>query len=108
IKYGDIYEELDETNVDRLVLDVPEPWNVVPHATRMLLPGGIFLSFLPTVLQVHRLVNELAQTSFQLIETVETLLRPWHVTQKSMRPTHRMVAHTGFITTARLCSPRPR
>ena len=109
IKYGDIYEQLDETNVDRLVLDVPEPWNVVPHATSILLPGGIFLSFLPTVLQVHKLVEELTnQTSFQLIETIETLLRPWHVTQKSMRPTHRMVAHTGFITTARLCSPRPR
>lgn len=109
IKYGDIYESLDETNIDRLVLDVPEPWHVVPHATQLLLPGGIFLSFLPTVLQVHKLVRELNdQKCFQLIETIETLVRPWHVTQKSMRPTHRMVAHTGFITTARLCSPRPR
>ena len=109
IKFGDIYQTLDETNVDRLVLDVPEPWYVVPHATRMLLPGGIFLSFLPTVLQVHKLVKELTnQTCFQLIETIESLVRPWHVTENSMRPTHRMVAHTGFITTARLCSPRPR
>ena len=105
---GDIYEGIQQEAVDRVVLDVPEPWNVVPHASAALKPGGILLCFLPTVLQVHRLAAALDEDGrFQLVETVETLLRPWHVTQQSMRPAHRMVAHSGFITTARRCEPRP-
>ena len=108
IKEGDIYQDIEEREVDRLILDVPEPWQVVPSASEALVPGGIFLSFLPTVLQVHRLVKTLnAELQYQLIEMVEVILRPWHVTQRSVRPAHRMVAHTGFITTARKCSPRP-
>lgn len=108
IKEGDIYESIPEVNVDRLVLDVPEPWHVAPLALEALVPGGIFLSFVPTVLQVHRLVEALnVQKRYQLIETVEVMLRPWHVTSRSVRPTHRMVAHTGFITTARKCAEKP-
>ena len=104
---NDIYEGITERNVDRLVLDVPEPWHVVPGAAQSLAMGGIFLSFLPTILQVHQLVQALSTDSrFQLIETVEVLLRPWSVTQRSVRPAHRMVAHSGFITTARRCSPK--
>ena len=105
---GDVYQGIRERGVDRVVLDVPEPWHAVPHVGDALSRGGIFLSFLPTVLQIHRLVEALtADARFQLIETVEVLLRPWNVTQRSVRPVHRMVAHTGFITTARLCAPKP-
>ena len=105
---GDIYQGIREKDVDRLILDVPEPWHVVPWAAQSLAMGGILLSFLPTIIQVHTLSQTLsADSRFQLIETVEMLLRPWNVTQRSVRPAHRMVAHTGFITTARRCEPRP-
>ena len=108
VREADIYEGIEEGEVDRLVLDLPEPWRVVSAAAESLAPGGIFLSFLPTTLQVHRLTTTLQNHgSFQLIETVELMLRSWHVSEKSMRPDHRMVAHTGFITTARKCTPRP-
>lgn len=108
VREGDIYQGIEEQDVDRVVLDVPEPWHVVAHAAEALKPGGILLCFLPTVLQVHRLTGALEDDRrFQLVETVETLLRGWHVTQQSMRPAHRMVAHSGFITTARRCDPRP-
>lgn len=108
VKEADIYQGIEETEIDRLILDVPEPWRVVSSAASALVQGGIFLSFLPTVLQVHRLTAALnEQGCFQLLETVELMLRPWHVTDNSMRPDHRMVAHTGFITTARKCLPRP-
>ena len=107
LNLADIYQGIEESDVDRIVLDVPEPWHVVPWASRALNMGGIFLSFLPTVLQIHRLVEDLSSdSSFQLIETSEVLLRPWSVTHRSVRPAHRMVAHTGFLTTARKCAPR--
>ena len=108
LKLGDVYEGFEERELDRIVLDLPEPWHVVSHASEALLPGGIFVSFSPTVLQVHELANALRLSrAFEMIETVEVLQRPWVVGARSVRPEHRMVAHTGFITTARRCSPRP-
>ena len=107
VRDADIYDGIEEREVDRLILDLPEPWRVVSSAAEALAPGGIFLSFLPTTLQVHRLTLELQNHgAYQLVETVELMLRPWHVSERSMRPDHRMVAHTGFLTTARKCAPR--
>ena len=107
-KQGDVYEGFEEEDLDRIVLDLPEPWHVVPHAARALVPGGILLSFLPTVLQVHDLTKALNEAEvFAMIETFEVLMRPWSVGERSVRPAQRMVGHTGFITTARRCSPMP-
>ncbi|MBM3947028.1 MAG: tRNA (adenine-N1)-methyltransferase [SAR202 cluster bacterium] len=105
-RVANVYEAIEERELDRIVLDAPEPWQVVAHAAGALVPGGVFLSYLPTVLQVHRLTEALAaHAEFDLVETFEVLIRPWHVTRRSVRPAHRMVAHTGFITTARKCAP---
>jgi len=87
---------------DRLVLDLPEPWQVVPHAAKVLRSGGMYLSFVPTVPQVVQTVEALERaTVFGMIETFETLLRTWSIQGRSIRPDHRMVAHSGFITVGR-------
>jgi tRNA (adenine57-N1/adenine58-N1)-methyltransferase catalytic subunit len=87
---------------DRLILDLPEPWNVVPHAAQVLRSGGMYLSFVPTVPQVVQTVAALERAEiFGMIETFETLLRTWSIQGRSVRPDHRMVAHSGFITVAR-------
>ena len=107
VKIGDIYQGIDECDVDRIVLDVPEPWQAVGAVGDSLVMGGLVLSFLPTILQVHRLAGALEQDGrFQMVESMETLLRSWHVTERSVRPEHRMVAHSGFLTTAVRCLPR--
>ncbi len=96
----------DQLPFDRVVLDLPEPWQVVPHAVKTLRSGGIYLSFVPTVPQVMRTVEALERTAvFGMIETFETLLRTWSVHGRSVRPDHRMVAHSGFITVARKVEP---
>ena len=106
---GDIFEGIAETAVDRVILDLPEPWQAVDAAAEALITGGILLSFLPTILQVQELVLALnADGRFARVETAETLLRGWNVTRRSVRPAHRMVAHSGFITTAVRCVPRSR
>jgi tRNA (adenine57-N1/adenine58-N1)-methyltransferase len=102
LKIGDIGTELDETEVDRVVLDLPEPWRVIEGAWKALKPGGVFLSYLPTVIQVKSLVDALRDDKrFACIETTETLMRFWHIKGMSARPQHRMIAHTGFLTSAR-------
>lgn len=98
---GDITEARIEGEVDRIVLDLPEPWRVVPVALRALRRGGIFCSYVPSTVQVSQVTDALRAAGFIEVETSETLVRTWHVEGPSVRPDHRMVAHTGFITTAR-------
>lgn len=87
---------------DRVVLDLPEPWRVVPHAARALRNGGLYLSYVPTVPQVMQTVQALEQSRvFTMVQNFETLLRTWNIKGRSVRPDHRMVAHSGFITVAR-------
>ena len=112
VQIRDVYEGIDERGLDRILLDLPEPWRVVPHAAAALRPGGILLSYLPTINQTAELRASLAAHPFALAETNEILVRSWHVTARSVRPDHRMVAHTGFLTTARRSAvrfePRPQ
>ena len=101
IEIRDVTLGIDEVGLDRVILDMPEPWNVVAHAATALRPGGIFLSYLPTINQTAQLRAALESGPFAMAETVEILRRTWHIEDRSVRPDHRMVAHTGFLTTAR-------
>lgn len=104
--YAGIELPHDGAPFDRIVLDLPEPWQVVPHAANALRSGGIYLSFVPTVPQIMRTVEALEEAKvFGMIHTFETLLRTWSIHGRSVRPDHRMVAHSGFITVARKVEP---
>jgi tRNA (adenine57-N1/adenine58-N1)-methyltransferase catalytic subunit len=105
IEVRDAYEGIDAQDLDRVLLDLPEPWRTVKHAEAALRPGGILLAYLPTIGQVARLREELASSAFGMTETLEVLQRHWHVDGQSVRPDHRMVAHTGFLTHTRLLVP---
>ncbi len=108
IVVADAYEGIAEREIDRVLVDIPEPWRLLDGLAEALRLGGIVLSYLPTVLQVHQLTLALnLDTRWRLVQTVELWERPWHVTDKSVRPEHRMIGHTGFITTARRCEPLP-
>ncbi len=102
VRMQDVYEGIPDAPLDRVLLDVPEPWRVVPHAAEALRQGGILTSYVPTVPQSVRMVETLRHSgAFAMLETFETLVRPWNIEGASVRPAHRMVAHTAFITTAR-------
>ena len=107
VEQRDVYEGIDETGLDRIVLDLPEPWRVVKHGAAALRPGGIFVSYLPSIGQVAQLREALEGGPFVLGETFEVLQRSWHVEGQSVRPDHRMVAHTGFLTAARRAADPP-
>jgi tRNA (adenine57-N1/adenine58-N1)-methyltransferase catalytic subunit len=101
VEIRDVTEGIDETDLDRVLLDLPEPWRVLPHAGPALRPGGILLAYLPTINQTAQLRSALDNGPFGMAQTVEVLHRTWHVEPRSLRPDHRMVGHTGFLTTAR-------
>lgn len=102
VEIRDCYEGIDERHLDRVVLDLPEPWRVVPHAETALRPGGILVAYTPTIGQATTLRQQLDDSRFEFAETLEVLQRSWHIQGQSVRPDHRMVAHTGFLTSARL------
>lgn len=102
VRSASSYEGIDPTDgpFDRVVLDLPEPWQVVPHAEFVLRAGGILVAYTPSITQA-------AQTREQLkgrwidARTIEVLHRGWHIDGQAVRPDHRMVAHTGFLSVAR-------
>jgi tRNA (adenine57-N1/adenine58-N1)-methyltransferase catalytic subunit len=107
VRLQDVYSGIEERGVDRLLLDLPEPWRLVAPAAEAVRSGGIFCAYVPTLPQAQRTHEALGgHPAFALTETFETLLRPWHIAGLSVRPAHRMVAHTGFITLARRVQPR--
>jgi len=108
VQIRDVTEGIDGDDFDRILLDMPEPWAVVEHAATALRPGGILLAYLPTINQTQLLRETLNRYAFGLAETVEILRRTWHVDGRSVRPDHRMVAHTGFLTSARRLARTPR
>lgn len=102
LRVGDVEDNFADVAPDRVVLDMPEPWHSVQPAVRYLRPGGMFCCYLPTVPQVQEVRRELAASgSFIESTTFEVLHREWTVKGRSVRPSHRMQGHTGFITVAR-------
>ena len=78
---------------------------MINHAEISLRTGGILINYVPTSIHLHRVLENLAACAgFGLIEQIELIERPWDAAKNSLRPSHRMVGHTGFITTARRIS----
>jgi tRNA (adenine57-N1/adenine58-N1)-methyltransferase catalytic subunit len=103
MREGDVTEAgVREERFDRVVLDLPEPWGPLGALRTALEPGAVLCAYLPTTGQVQQLVLALPTAGFLHIETFEMLKRGWHVTERSVRPDHRMVGHTGFLTLARV------
>ena len=95
-------EVLRETRAHRVVLDLLDPWSFVADAVGCLPPGGILLAYTPSITQVMRLTETLWDDGHWTdLTTNETLVRGWDVDGLAVRPKHRMVAHTAFLTTAR-------
>jgi tRNA (adenine57-N1/adenine58-N1)-methyltransferase len=101
-RVGDVADHVADVQPTRIVLDLPEPWHCAHAAASDLTGGGVFAAYLPTVPQVQQLRDVIeASRAFIEIDTFEILMRSWAVSGRSVRPEHRMVGHTGFITVAR-------
>lgn len=110
IVLGDLAEalprECEPGTVDRVVLDMLAPWECLDAVADALVPGGVVLCYVATVTQLSRVAEEIRATGkFTEPAADETMVRGWHVQGLAVRPDHRMVAHTGFLITARRLAP---
>ena len=104
LKKRKIEEGIEEKDFDRAILDLPEPWRALSQLKNAIKPGGILLCWLPTVIQVFNLIEEVEKNykkDFLLEGIYETLQREWQKEGRSFRPKDRMVAHTGFLVVLR-------
>jgi tRNA (adenine57-N1/adenine58-N1)-methyltransferase len=104
-KLGDIADGLAETNVDALFLDLPNPWDYILQVRGALKPGGFFCNLVPTFNQVEKLLYALRREHFAFIEVCELLMRYYKPEPTRLRPTDRMIAHTGYLIFARRIEP---
>jgi tRNA (adenine57-N1/adenine58-N1)-methyltransferase catalytic subunit len=102
LRLGDLADHPAEEVVDRVVLDMLEPWAVLPTVAAALRPGGVLVGYVATTTQLSTYVEALrAQGVWTEPHAWESLLRPWHAVGLAVRPEHRMVAHTAFLVTCR-------
>ncbi|KQM83464.1 tRNA (adenine-N1)-methyltransferase [Agromyces sp. Leaf222] len=110
ITLGDLAEALPEVapeaSVDRVVLDMLAPWECLGAVSTALKPGGVLLCYIATVTQLSRVAEAIRATGeYTEPQSSETMVRGWHVQGLAVRPDHRMIAHTGFLLTARRLAP---
>src|SRR5699024_8774647 len=92
-------------SVDRVMLDMLDPWEHVDEVARVLKPGGLFLAYVATTTPLSRVAETLRDHgSYTEPQAWETMVRNWHLEGLAVRPDHRMVGHTGFLITARTMS----
>jgi tRNA (adenine57-N1/adenine58-N1)-methyltransferase len=104
--FQDLATAHPEGSVDRVVLDMLAPWECVEAVSHVLIPGGVLAVYVATVTQLSRVVEAVRGSGrFTNPESLEVLLRPWHVEGLAVRPEHRMIGHTGFLMTARALAP---
>jgi len=104
-KLADIAEGFSETNVDAFFLDLPNPQDYVAQVRQALKPGGFFCNLVPTLNQVEKLLYALRREHYAFIEVCELLMRYYKPEPSRLRPTDRMVAHTGYLIFARRIEP---
>jgi tRNA (adenine57-N1/adenine58-N1)-methyltransferase len=100
-KLGDIASGFSETDMDAMFLDVQNPWDYIEQVRAALKPGGSFCSLVPTTNQVSTLLIALRRNRFAFVEVCEILLRYYKPDPGHLRPTDRMVAHTGYMVYGR-------
>ena len=103
---GDVGADCDDRDVDRVVLDMLAPWEVLPAVASSLAPGGVVCAYVATTTQMSRVVEALREGGcFTEPEAWESMVRTWHVDGLAVRPDHRMVGHTGFLVVSRRLAP---
>lgn len=102
IKNINVFERIDDKDVDVFVLDVPEPWNAIDNCAKALKPGGFIVSYSPSIPQVADFVNSIRKNeNFVYLKTVEISEREWEVEERKIRPKSKGLGHSGFLSFAR-------
>ena len=92
--------------VDRVVLDMLAPWEVLGKVADVVVAGGVLVIYVATVTQLSRTVEAMReQQCWTEPRAWETMQRGWHVVGLAVRPQQSMRGHTAFLISARKLAP---
>lgn len=92
--------------IDRVVLDMLAPWECLEAVADALVPGGVLIAYVATATQLSTTVEAIrSHGAFAEPASSETMVRGWHLEGLAVRPEHRMIGHTGFLTVTRRMAP---
>jgi len=89
------------TEADLIIIDLGDPWNVVPQARKILKGSGALIAICPTMNQLEKLVTVLVQNEFSDIECTEHILRTIEAREGKTRHSFQAIGHTTYIAYAR-------
>ena len=102
LQVGDIKEMNFANDYDRAILDMLDPWDAIDAVASALRPGGVLAIYVATATQIQKTISSIKKSNkFAEPETIELIVRNWHHEGLAVRPVHRMIGHTGFITVVR-------
>ena len=106
LRAGDVAQHPAAETVDRVVLDMLSPWEVLDAVSAALRPGGVLVAYVASTTQMSRFVEAVRERGgYTEPSAWESLVRGWHVVGLAVRPEHRMIGHTAFLITARRLAP---
>lgn len=102
IKKKDIYEGIDDKDLDVIIFDLPEPWQAIDSAKKGLKTGGFLVSYSPSIPQAMDFVNAIRkEDAFMHLRTLELIQRSWEIEDRKVRPKTKGIGHTGFLSFCR-------
>ena len=105
IKKKNVFDGIDEDELDLITLDLPDPWNALGTVEKSLKIGGFLVSYSPTIPQVMDFINIINKKErFIHLKTIELIQREWEIDQRKVRPMTTQTVHTGFLSFVRKIS----
>ena len=102
IKKKDVFKKIDETDVDTIILDMPEPQSAIKSCKKALKIGGFLVIYVPSITQISKFVEEIKKDdSFVYLKTIELIQREWKIDNRIARPNSQAIGHTAFLTFVR-------
>lgn len=97
LRLHDVKSGFEQVRASALFLDLPHAETYLAQAREALNDGGSLGAILPTANQVSDMLAALEGMAYDLTEVCELSLRFYKTTAERLRPTDRMVAHTGYL-----------
>ena len=96
-----VAKKMPVTDVDLVLIDLGDPWTVLPQARKMLKGSGGIFAICPTMNQLEKLTASFVENEFTDIECTEHIIRTIEAREGKTRHSFQGIGHTTYLAYAR-------